>query len=193
MRPFVSINLVPVREWQRAGRRRMHRRVEAGISAAVALILFGLTWREWNTEFELKSRLESLVAHTHPADDAATHLRHRLYTLQKELAMLESIGGRRAQHALVLRSVTEALPGAVWLTSFSMTRDTVLLEGRAEDHTRIAEFLRELGSGAHLKDNQLTEVIEPREAGRETSTRFLARARIGSVHEATESRRGVLK
>lgn len=189
MRPLLSINLVPVRELHRAGRRRVHRRVEAGISAAVALLLFGLTWREWNTEFELRNRLESLAANSYPAD-AATGLRHRLDALQEELAMLESIGRRSAQHALVLRSVAEALPRTVWLTRFSMTRDTVLLEGRAKDPTRIAEFLRELGSGAHLKDNQLTEVHQSGADAGETSTRFSARSRIVSVHEATESRRG---
>lgn len=193
MRPLLSINLVPVRELKSAGRRKAHRRVEAGVSAAVALILFCLSWREWNTEFALRSRLESLVANSHPADAAVTRLRDRLDALQQELSMLESIGRRRARHDVVLRSVAAALPGTVWLTRFSMTGDALLLEGRAESHTLIVEFLRDLALEPHLTDNQLTEVHQPREGAGETSTRFSARARIVSVNEAKEHDRGALQ
>jgi len=190
MKRLIRINLVPVGEVRRAGRRRLQRFVELVIVATTAFVLLALTGREWHTEAELRNRLRRLggaVATGHPLATAEQPLQEEVEALHGKLSMLENIDRRNVSHESILRSISGVLPDSVWLTRFEISGDALMLEGRAKDHRLITRFLQELESLPHLVENQLIEVNQPKEVSDGGSTRFSTRSHILSG-EATEGR-----
>lgn len=178
---MIHVNLIPLRDTHRAGRRRLHRFLGAAVIALTVIALVALTRREWTIESGLKTELESLhrtIAAGKSAAIATERLQKQLDAHGQKLAILENIEQRGATREEVLRSVAAAIPISLWLTRFALINDTLTLEGRATNAGMITQFLRELKSDSRFAENELVEVHQPKERPEHTNTHFSVRSRI---------------
>jgi len=178
---MIQVNLIPLREIHRAGRRRLRCFWGAAVIALTVIALVALTWRARTTESELAAQLARLhrtIAAGKSATTAAERMEKQLDTLRQKLAILEKIGQPGATHEDVLRSIATAIPIPLWLTRFALKNDTLTLEGRATNAGMITQFLRELESRSRFADNELVEVHQPKEHPGPANTRFSVRSRI---------------
>ena len=81
-------------------------------------------------------------------------------------------------------SVIEKSESNAWL---ALTNGTLSLEGRATDHTVIAQFLDELEARSQFANNELKEVHQPKEQPEPGNKRFSVQSRI--VNHTTELNR----
>jgi Tfp pilus assembly protein PilN len=187
MAAMIHVNLIPVRDIRRAGRRRLRCFWGTAVISLTVIALVALTWREWTTESELTAQLERLdrtIAAGKSDTTTAERMQKELDTHGQKLAILEKIGQPGAAHEDVLRSMATAIPSPLWLTRFALINDTLTLEGRATNAGMITQFLRELESRSRFADNELVEVHQPKEHPDHATTRFSVRSRI--VNDASK-------
>ena len=182
MAPVIRINLIPLREIRVASRRQLRGFFEAAAIAVTVIALVALSWRAWTTESELTAQLEPLgrtIAAGKLTAATAQRLQKQLDTHRPTLSMLQKIAGQTgATHEDVLWSVAMALPHGLWLTRLAFVGETLTLEGRAQDHARIAQFVRELEALPQFTDNELAEVRQEKEPSEDAPELFSIQARF---------------
>ncbi len=151
---MIRINLLATREVRALRRRR--RTVLALCFAGIALAAVNLS------QLHRQTALESGVAERRQAagrlrleTEAVEELEERIRRQRRRNHAVTAWLQRRARYPEILRGLSGAAPDRLWLTRYTESQGTTVLEGRATDDESIAQFLS--GLARVFRNRQLVE------------------------------------
>jgi type IV pilus assembly protein PilN len=160
---MIRINLLPVREAQRAVGRRQQMSV-ALLSISVALlvmvipyVLQGRRMAQLDRDIgQLNAEIERYNAQTREVHD----LEKKRTELQAKLKVIDELKQKRVGPVRVLEDLSSATPQKLWLVSFSETNGQATITGMALDNQTIATFMRALQNSPYFYDVDLVETSQ---------------------------------
>jgi type IV pilus assembly protein PilN len=160
---MIRINLLPVKEAQRAIGRRQQMSV-ALLSITVALlvmvipyVLQGRRIAQLDRDIaQLNTEIERYNAQTREVHD----LEKKRAELQAKLKVIDDLKQKRVGPVRVLEDLSAATPQKLWLVSFSETNGQATITGMALDNQTIATFMRALQSSPYFYDVDLVETSQ---------------------------------
>lgn len=160
---MIRINLLPVREAERAlGRRRQMSL--AVLSLIVVLLILVLPYSFQARKLaQLDAEIESLrreIARLDQQTKEVKDLDTKRAELQAKLRIIEELKQRRTGPAQMLSDLADATPEKLWLTEFTENGGAATIQGLAMDNQTIAEFMRRLQQSPYFYDVDLVETAQ---------------------------------
>lgn len=160
---MIRINLLPIKEAQRALGRRQRVSV-AVLSVAVALLVMivpymlqGRTLAHLQRDIDqLNTELAKLNQQTREVRD----LDKKRSELQAKLKVIEDLKQKRVGPVRVLEDLSGATPEKLWLVNFADTGGAATVTGMALDNQTIAAFMRQLQASKYFFDVDLVETSQ---------------------------------
>ncbi|HVM94913.1 MAG TPA: PilN domain-containing protein [Candidatus Acidoferrales bacterium] len=189
---MIRINLLPVKEAQRAMGRR--RQISVGaLSVAVALLMmiipFMLQGRRMS---RLDSEMDDLQAQVAKLESQAKEVKDldkKRTDLKAKLKIIDDLKRKRVGPVRILEDLGSASPEKLWLVEFSDIGGNATITGMALDNQTIAEFMRSLQSSKYFYDVDLVETAQtesvhaavpanPQPGGGSSFKKFIVKARL---------------
>jgi type IV pilus assembly protein PilN len=160
---MIRINLLPVKEAQRALGRRQQLSV-ALLSVSVALlvmvvpyVLQGRRMAQLDRDVaQLNAEIERFNAQTREVRE----LEKKRTELQAKLRVIDELKRKRVGPVRMLEDLSSATPQKLWLVSFSETNNQATITGMALDNQTIASFMRALQGSSYFYDVDLVETSQ---------------------------------
>lgn len=160
---MIRINLLPVKEAQRAiGRRQQLSVAVLGLILAVLAMvvpyaLQGHTLARLDTEIEqLRAQVAKLNQQTREVRD----LEKKRKELQAKLKVIEDLNQKRVGPVHILEDLSSATPEKLWLLEFTDVNAQATITGLALDNQTIATFMRQLQSSKYFFEVDLVETSQ---------------------------------
>ncbi len=160
---MIRINLLPVKEAQRAiGRRQQLSVAVLGLVLAilamiVPYLLQGHTLARLDTELEqLRVQVVKLDQQTREVRD----LEKKHKELQAKLKVIEDLNQKRVGPVRILQDLSSATPEKLWLLDFTDVNAQATITGLALDNQTIATFMRQLQSSKYFFEVDLVETSQ---------------------------------
>ena len=183
---MIRINLLPLKEAQRAlGRRRQLSL--AALSAAVALLVMlvpylmqGRTMSALDSEIgQLNSDIAKLNAQANEVRD----LEKKRGELQAKLKVIDDLKQKRVGPVHILEDMGAATPEKLWLVESTEAGGQATITGMALDNQTIAEFMRRLQGSKYFYEVDLVETSQsdlssPGGKGGLAFKKFIVKARV---------------
>ncbi len=160
---MIRINLLPVREAERAlGRRRQ---MSLAILTAVVVLLmmllpYSFQARRLAQLEEEAGKLQEELARLEQQAKEVKDLDAKRAELQEKLQVIELLKHRRVGPVRALEDLSDAAPEKLWLTEFSESNGAVSIQGLAIDNQTIAEFMRRLQQSRYFFEVDLVETAQ---------------------------------
>lgn len=160
---MIRINLLPIKEAQRAIGRRQQMSV-ALLSISVALlvmvvpyVLQGRRMAQLDRDItDLSAEIERYNAQTREVHD----LEKRKSELQAKLKVIEDLKQKRVGPVRMLEDLSTATPQKLWLVNFAETNGQATITGMALDNQTIAGFMRALQGSSYFYEVDLVETSQ---------------------------------
>ena len=154
----IRINLLATRELRTLRRKR--RTIIAGVAALglTVIVLAAANVIQLRRQAALDAELagqQRLIDGLRRETRVVKALEERIQRQRQRNSAVESWLQRGSRYPRVLRGLSAAAPERLWLTRYSESRDTTVLEGRATDDESIARFVRSLSTV--FKERRLVE------------------------------------
>ncbi len=185
---MIRINLLPVREAERAlGRRRQIALAILMGTVVLLMMLLPYTFQARRLG-QLESESAKLQAEIARLDQQAKEVKDldaKRAELQAKLQVIELLKHRRVGPVRALEDLSDAAPEKLWLTDFSESNGAVSIQGLAIDNQTIAEFMRRLQQSRYFYEVDLVEtaqvVAQPGAQTGPSLKRFQIKARLDYV------------
>lgn len=160
---MIRINLLPVKEAQRALGRRQQVSV-AVLSMAVALLVMVVPFALQSRRLgqldrdisQLSAEITKLNEQTHEVQD----LEKKRAELKAKLRVIEDLKQKRVGPVRMLEDLSRATPQKLWLMQFNEANGLATITGMALDNQTIATFMRQLQSSPYFYDVDLVETSQ---------------------------------
>lgn len=157
---MIRINLLPIKETERAMGRRQQVSLVA-LAAAVAVLFmiipFGLQSRKLAA---LEGQIQQVNAQIQQYNTQVREV-HELDRLKREvetkLRIIEALNQKRVGPSRVLDDLSISTPDNLWLIDFTESGNAATLTGLALDNETIARFMRQLQSSPYFHGVDLVE------------------------------------
>ena len=160
---MIRINLLPLKEAQRAISRRQQMALALLAFLVVALVMaVPYLWqarrlsRLDNEIRELRAAVAKLDEQTREIKD----LDRKRADLQAKLKVIEDLQQKRVGPSHILGDLSAAVPEKLWLIEFSDVGGLATLTGLALDNQTIATFMRRLQASRYFYDVDLVETSQ---------------------------------
>ena len=183
---MIRINLLPLKEAERALGRRQQRALGA-LGLAVALLIMVVPYMVQGRRLAgLDREIATVQAEIKQYDEKVKEVRDldRLKVeLETKLRIIEDLNDKRVGPARVLSDLSRSTPENLWLVDFKETAGNATVTGMALDNQTIALFMRQLQGSPYFYNVDLVETTQSspaRGAAAETQgfKRFIVNARI---------------
>jgi type IV pilus assembly protein PilN len=160
---MIRINLLPVKEAQRALGRRRQLSVGA-LSVAVALLMmlipFMLQGRKIARLDGEMDQLQAEVAKLETQTKEVKELDKKRADLKAKLKIIEDLKLKRVGPVRILEDLGTAAPEKLWLVDFADVAGAATITGMALDNQTIAEFMRSLQGSKYFYEVDLVETSQ---------------------------------
>jgi type IV pilus assembly protein PilN len=160
---MIHINLLPVKEAQRALGRRQQLSV-ALLSVAVALLVMivpyvmqGRKLARLDTDI---SQLQGEIAQLNTQANEVKDLEKKRAELQAKLKVIDDLKQKRVGPVRILEDLSTATPEKLWLVEFVDANGQSTVTGMALDNQTIATFMRQLQTSKYFYDVDLVETAQ---------------------------------
>jgi len=183
---MIRVNLLPIKETQRALGRRQQRALGA-LGLTVALLIMVVPYMIQGRRLAALERdIMQVQAEIKQYDERVKEVRDldRLKVeLETKLRIIEDLNDKRVGPARVLNDLSRATPDNLWLVDFKEAAGNATFTGMALDNQTIALFMRQLQASLYFYKVDLVETTQSspaRGAAAETQAfkRFIVNARI---------------
>lgn len=199
---MIRINLLPLREAERAvGRRNQMSLVALGatISALIMVVPYMIQGRQiGQIEAQIRETQDEIAIYTKKVAEVRDLDRLRA-DVQAKLQVVQDLNDKRIGPARVLRDLSIATPENLWLLDFNEGNANATLTGMALDNETIARFMRQLSASDYFVAVDLVETSRraatdiPSSGGTPLSfTRFIVKASIDYFGRDGERQEGVV-
>lgn len=185
---MIRINLLPLRDAERAiGRRNQKSLVALGstISALIMIVPFMIQGRQISQiEAEISETQQQITVYAKQVAEVLDLERLRV-EVEAKLQVVQDLNDQRIGPARMLRDLSVATPENLWLLDFNEGNANATLTGMALDNETIARFMRQLSASPYFVAVDLVETS--RRAPTSTTstadesvsfTRFIVKAKI---------------
>jgi type IV pilus assembly protein PilN len=196
---MIRINLLPVREAQRAVGRRQRLSV-AILSGAVAILVMVVPYVLQERRLaRVQTEIDQLTAEIAKFDEQTREVRDldkKRAELTAKLKIIEQLKQKRVGPVRILDDLSKAAPDKLWLVDFTDAGGSATMTGMALDNQTIATFMRQLQTSKYFFDVDLVETsqTEPvRAAGTTTGMvfkKFIIKARLDYLGAGGTSQEG---
>ncbi|OFV87388.1 MAG: hypothetical protein A3J75_01880 [Acidobacteria bacterium RBG_16_68_9] len=160
---MIRINLLPIREAERALGKRQQRAL-AVLGIAVALLIMVVPYMVQGRRMATLDReIAEVQAQIKQFDERVKEVRDldRIKEeLQTKLRIIEDLNDKRVGPARVLSDLSRATPDNLWLVDFKEITGGVTLTGMALDNQTIALFMRQLQASPYFYNVDLVETTQ---------------------------------
>ncbi len=185
---MIRINLLPLREAERAvGRRNQMSLVALGatISALIMIVPYMIQGRQMAAlESEIRDTQDEIRIYNKKVAEVRDLARVRA-DVRAKLQVVQDLNDKRVGPARVLQDLSVATPENLWLLDFNEGNANATLTGMALDNETIARFMRQLSASNYFVAVDLVETSRrtatglPKNSGAPLSfTRFIIKATI---------------
>jgi len=185
---MIRINLLPLREAERAvGRRNQMSLVALGatISALIMIVPYMIQGRQMaGLESEIRDTQDEIQIYNKKVAEVRDLERVRT-DVQAKLQVVRDLNDKRVGPARVLHDLSVATPENLWLLDFNEGNGNATLTGMALDNETIARFMRQLSASKYfvavdlVETQRRTATKRPKNSGVPLSfTRFIVKATI---------------
>jgi type IV pilus assembly protein PilN len=185
---MISINLLP---WRDKEKKIYERQFWALCSMTIILsILIGTIWKNSiQSQANLKnienSQLKNEIAMLDDRLTAIASIKKENETLLSHIQMIQALHYNRSNTVDLMSDIATAVPPGLVLTSLVREADTIIIEGKAESNSQVAQFMRNIENVELLKIPILS-VIQA-EAENTSRIEFNLKASQTSKEEASEN------
>lgn len=183
---MIRINLLPLREAQRAlGRRRQMSL--AALSVAVALFVMIIPYlmqkRTLSALDREVSQLNGDIAKLNAQAHEVRDLEKKRAELHAKLKVIDDLKQKRVGPVHILQDLGDAAPDKLWLVDATDAGGQATITGMALDNQTIAEFMRRLQSSKFFYEVDLVETSQTELGGSAGGTgmvfkKFIVKARL---------------
>jgi type IV pilus assembly protein PilN len=160
---MIRINLLPVREAQRALGRRNQMAV-AALSIIVALLVtvvpYVLQERQLNNVDGQIDQLRNEITKFNDQTREVRDLDKKKADLLAKLKVIEDLKTKRVGPVRILEDLSAAAPEKLWLLDFNDVNAQATITGMALDNQTIAAFMRKLQSSSYFFEVDLVETSQ---------------------------------
>jgi type IV pilus assembly protein PilN len=183
---MIRINLLPLKEAQRAiGRRRQLSLalLSAAVAALVMLVPYLMQGRTLSALDREVTQLNSDIAKLNAQAAEVRDLEKKRAELKAKLAVIADLKQKRVGPVHVLEDLGGATPEKLWLVDSSEVSGQATITGMALDNQTIAEFMRRLQGSKYFYEVDLVETSQS-EAGNSAGPsvlgfkKFIVKARV---------------
>lgn len=184
---MIRINLLPVKEAQRALGRRQRLSV-AALSIAVAVLVMIVPYLlQARTLARLQQEIDQLTAEIAKFDAQTREVRDldkKRAELLAKLKVIDQLKQKRVGPVRILEDLSVATPDKLWLVDFTDAAGLATITGMALDNQTIATFMRQLQGSKYFFDVDLVETsqTEPVRTAATGSTGMIFKKFIVKVH-----------
>lgn len=181
---MIRINLLPLREAQRAvGRRRqVSIAILVGLAALlVMLVPYLLQKRQISALEDESATLREEIVRLESQANEVKDLDKKKADLQAKLSIIEDLKHKRVGPVRILEDLSSAAPEKLWLTDFNDIGGNATITGLALDNQTIAVFMRQLQSSKYFFEVDLvetTQVAQSNVPGAAPFKKFIVKARL---------------
>ncbi|MBI3782586.1 MAG: PilN domain-containing protein [Deltaproteobacteria bacterium] len=160
---MIHINLLPVKEAQRAiGRRRQ---ISVGaLSIAVAVLMMVIPFMLQSRRMShLDAEMDDLQAQVAKLESQAKEVKDldkKRTDLKAKLKIIDDLKRKRVGPVRILEDLGSATPEKLWLVEFTDVAGNATITGMALDNQTIAEFMRSLQGSKYFFDVDLVETSQ---------------------------------
>jgi type IV pilus assembly protein PilN len=144
---MVKINLLPWRE-ERRQQLTQEFYVMLGISAAVALLLFGLAFYFYNQSLEFQNKRNAFLTTEITKLDAQIaeikELESKKAGLIARQQVIEELQASRTQMVHLFDELVKTIPNGVFLEKITQQGKVISVEGYSQSHSRVSDYMRKL-------------------------------------------------
>ncbi len=160
---MIRINLLPVKEAQRAIGRRQQLSV-ALLGFALALLVMVIPYiLQGHAMTRLDGEIDQLRTEVAKFEEQTRDLRDldkKRKELQAKLKVIEDLNQKRVGPVRILEDLSSATPEKLWLVEFTDANGQATITGLALDNQTIATFMRQLQSSKYFYDVDLLETSQ---------------------------------
>jgi len=160
---MIRINLLPVKEAQRALGRRQQASV-AALSVAIAVLVMLVPYIIQGRQMaRLDSDIDHIKADIQKLNEQAKEVRDldgRRAELQAKLKVIADLNQKRVGPVRILADLGVATPEKLWLVDFADLNSQATITGMALDNQTIATFMRQLQNSKYFFDVDLVETSQ---------------------------------
>jgi type IV pilus assembly protein PilN len=160
---MIRINLLPVREAQRAiGRRQQLSVALLGLTVALLIMVvpYVVQGRKLSRLDGQIARLQTEIQKFNQQDKEVRLLDKEKADLHAKLKVITELKQKRTGPTRTLEDLSGATPQKLWLVSFADSNGHATLTGMALDNQTIAEFMRQLQGSKYFYDVDLVETSQ---------------------------------
>ena len=160
---MIRINLLPVKALRAEVARRREMIIGSVILAVVVALLAGTYLYQWyqlsslQTELAtLRSELQALNVKIKEVGD----LQNKIKDLRGKTKIIEDLNRKKSGPVLVMESLSNAIPGSLWLTDLRESGGNLTMNGLAVDNQTIADFLTSIAASKYFNNVELIETTQ---------------------------------
>lgn len=160
---MIHINLLPVKEAQRAIGRRQQLSVGVLALTLAVLVMVIPYILQGHTMARLDAEIEQLRAEVKKYEEQTREVRDldkKRKELQAKLKIIEDLNQKRVGPVRILEDLSSATPEKLWLVDFTDANGLATITGLALDNQTIATFMRQLQSSKYFFDVDLLETSQ---------------------------------
>ena len=144
---MVKINLLP---WREERRQQLTKEfyVMLGISAGVALLIFGLAFYFYNQSIEFQNKRNNfLTSEIKKLDEQIAEIKElesKKAGLIARQQVIEELQASRTQMVHLFDELVKTIPNGVFLEKITQQGKVISLEGYSQSHSRVSDYMRKL-------------------------------------------------
>ncbi len=160
---MIRINLLPLREAQRAvGRRQQISMAVLGVLLAIIVLMvpWYLQQRQIAALEAEAANLQTEITKLEAQAKEVKDLDQKKADLQAKLKIIDELKQKRVGPVRILEDLSTAAPEKLWLTDFTDVGGSATINGMALDNQTIAIFMRQLQTSKYYFDVDLVETSQ---------------------------------
>lgn len=156
------INLLPWREVARQKAQQQFLAFLISILLLMAGIVFGVT-SLYDARIEgQQARNHYLETEIEILDDkiaAIANLKEKAKNLAQRMSLIEQLQSNRNTGTIIFNDIAEAVPSGVYLTKLTRKNNALLIIGKTESNSRVANMMRRIEKSSRLESPILESII----------------------------------
>jgi len=166
---MIRINLLPVREVERASSRRKELLMAGGfmcITLAVVVLVHFFQAAQLNSAGAQLSALESAMVKINKQNQDLEKIKQQTKDLEDKVKVVRLLTSpeRRASAVHILDDLSVSTPERLWLIGFTATKGAAKINGKAVDNQTIATFAHNLSSSPYFQKVEIRETAQEAQA-----------------------------
>jgi type IV pilus assembly protein PilN len=162
---MIRINLLPVREVEKASSRRKEMILAGGliaITCGIVLFVHFLQGVQLNSTDAELSRLEGAITKIRTQNQELEKMERQKKDIEEKIRVVRLLTSpeRRAASVHVMDDLSASTPESLWLTDFVEGKGAAKISGKAIDNQTIAAFAHSLSNSRYFRNVEIRETIQ---------------------------------